>query len=146
MCNNDKQPLTARILRVFLSSAVVILFAACIVIPVDYYDVGVRRNVSEKTCAKLQTGKTTRHDVFLLLGEPDYASEDGQRIGYAWTKVKALIIVASYSGAGGAEIQRSYILEVSFANDLVCGARIIKDWGSQVTPAHELQKQNPDRQ
>jgi hypothetical protein len=128
------------------SGAVILALSGCIIIPTDYYAVGVRRNVGEKTTAKLETGKTTKRDAFLLLGEPDYASQDGQRIGYAWTKVKALIIVASYGGGGSAEVQRSYILEISFANDLVRSTRVIKDWGSQVPAIREVETESQDAQ
>lgn len=138
LTSSDKERLNARITRAILSGMVVLGLTGCIIIPVDYYDAGVRRNVSEKTAAKLEAGKTTKREVFLLLGEPDYASDDGQRIGYAWTKVKALIIVASYGGGGSAEVQRSYILEASFINDVLRDTRIIKEWGSQISPAREL--------
>ena len=73
-------------------------------------------------------------EVFLRLGEPDFAAEDGQRIGYAWTKVKALWFVAGRGSAAGGEIQRSYILEVSFeGSNRVSQVRLIKQWGPLVT-------------
>ena len=129
-------------LRLFVDAAAcglaLLSLTACIIIPVDYHARGVRHNVSQDSGSKLQKGVTTKADVFLLLGEPDFVSEDGQRIGYAWTKVKALLIWASYGGGGGEELQRSYILEIKFTNYRVDEAAIIKQWGPQVSPAREL--------
>ena len=142
--SNDTPSSGSHTLRITLSAAALVALTACIIIPVNYHDVGVRHNVSEKTSAKLQAGITTKRDIFLLLGEPDFVSEDEDRIGYAWTKVKMIILWASYGGGGGEEVKRSYILEISFENDLVRDARIIKDWGPQVVPTHELKKEKSD--
>lgn len=128
----------ALLLRVAASLAAALALTACIIIPVDYHDRGVRHNVSAKTETELQKGVTTKHDVFLMLGEPDFAAEDGQRIGYAWTKVKLLILWATYGGGGGEEIKRSYILEISFHEQRVSQARIIREWGPVVPPTHEI--------
>lgn len=150
MCSDcgsvSKQRRRRQIAWLLLLAMTIATFTGCIVIPVDYYQAGMRRNVSEKTAAKLEPGKTKKGEVFLLLGEPDFASEDGGRIGYAWTKVKALIIVASYGGSGAAEIERSYVLEISFGDDVVREARVMKEWGSQVPPIHELKDERKDRQ
>jgi hypothetical protein len=62
------------------------MFSGCLVIPVDYHSKGSRQNISDKTQSLLQPGVTTKEEVFLLLGEPDYAFDDGQHIGYAWKK------------------------------------------------------------
>lgn len=111
----------------------------CIVVPVDYYALGARRNISAKTESALPRG-TSKVDAILALGEPDFASEDGARLGYGWSKVKALVIVGSYGGGGVYGIQRSYILELSFDHKLrLSNARLIKSWGESVPPISELQ-------
>ena len=114
--------------------------AGCLIIPVDYHAAGSRHNVSPRTSARLEPGVTTKEEVLFKLEEPDFASEDGQRIGYAWTKVKAIWFVASYSTATGGEIQRSYVLEAAFdASNRVSRVRLLKTWGPGVTPGRELE-------
>ena len=78
-------------------------------------------------------------DRLLKLGEPDFVSEDGQRFGYAWTKVKGIWIVASYGGGGVGEFTHSDVLMASFdCSNRVSQVRLIKEWGPQVTPTREL--------
>ena len=118
----------------WITAASLALLTGCLIIPVDYYDAGVRHNIDAKAQSDLQPGVTTKEEVLLKLGEPDFASDDGLRVGYAWTKVKALVIVASYGGGGEAEIKRGYLLEVSFDPDgRVSGTRLAKKWGDQVS-------------
>jgi outer membrane protein assembly factor BamE (lipoprotein component of BamABCDE complex) len=113
--------------------------AGCLIVPVNYTAAGSRNNVRTQTANTLRPGVTTREDVLLVLGEPDLASEDGRRLGYAWSKVNAIWFVASYGGGAGGEIQRSYILEVSFdAGDRVAAVRILKEWGPAVIATPEL--------
>lgn len=115
------------------------LLAGCLVIPVDYYQAGSRHNVATKTDSTLTAGVTTKEEIFLTLGEPDYASEDGQRLGYAWTKVKAVWIIAGQGSAAGGEIERSYVLVATFDDsNRLCQVQLQKTWGSEVPAANEL--------
>ena len=124
-----------RLASLALALAAAGMLAGCLVIPVDYYSAGSRSNLNTKTGSKLQPGVTTKEDVFLLLGEPDQVSEDGQRLGYAWSKVKAIWIVASYGGGAGGEAEKSYLLLISFdASNRVSRASLVKQWGSEVMP------------
>ena len=68
--------------------AALAVFWGCAVVPVDYYDDASRRNISHETPSLLRSGITAKEEVFLLLGEPDYVSQDGQQLGYIWGKVK----------------------------------------------------------
>ena len=104
-----------RIATVIVSGQLLVL-AGCVVIPIPvaYHGSGSRMNVNQATQSRLQAGVSTKEDVLLLLGEPDYCSEDGQTIGYSWTKVGVLLLIAT-SGAGGeAEIGKNYALEIAF--------------------------------
>jgi hypothetical protein len=122
-----------------ISFLILSLTTGCLIIPVDYHDAGVRHNVNTQTGDSLQPDVTTKEEVFLALGEPDFVSEDGQRLGYAWTKVKAVIIWGSYGGGGGEELKRSYILDVSFgSSNRVSQVRVLKDWGAEVSPSNDL--------
>jgi hypothetical protein len=128
-------------LGVIACAAGLVWLAGCIIIPVDYHAPGSRRNVNPKTQGQLRLGETTKEDLFLMLGEPDHASEDGQRLGYAWTKVKAIWAVAGMSGGASGEIQHSYVLEASFdTSNRMSRLRLLKAWGSGVPPARELEK------
>lgn len=119
-----------------LLAAGVLLCAGCIIIPVNYHEYGSRHNVSEKTAARLQPGVTTKEEVFLQLGEPDHASEDGRRLGYAWSKVRALIFVGGgYSGAVG-EAKKNFLLQVTFdAQDRLAALSVVKQWGEGIDAA-----------
>jgi hypothetical protein len=67
--------------------------------------------------------------VFLLLGEPDHASDDGQNIGYGWTKVKAVYVVLGQFTADAGEIKRYYVLQIKFDSDnRVVAVDVTKEW------------------
>src|SRR5262245_50918644 len=73
-----------------LAGIAAVWLAGCVVIPVNHYETGSRRKVNAKS---LKPGVTTKEELVHRLGEPDFYSEDGQRIAYAWTKVKAIWVV-----------------------------------------------------
>jgi outer membrane protein assembly factor BamE (lipoprotein component of BamABCDE complex) len=107
-----------------------VLLTGCVVIPVDYYSAGSRHNLSEKAALSLQPGKMTKEEVLVLLGEPDYVSEDGQRLDYRWKRVKAIVVIVAGSGCCAGEIQRSKRLQVWFdANEYISHVDIVKGWG-----------------
>ena len=93
-----------------------VALAGCIVIPipVNYHASGSRMNVNQLTASRLQPGVSTKEDVLLLLGEPDYCSQDGQTLGYSWTKVGLLLIVGTQAGGGETEIGKNCMLEIAF--------------------------------
>jgi hypothetical protein len=118
-----------------------IVLAGCLIIPVDYHATGSRQNVTAESTNALRLQATTREEILLALGEPDFASEDGRRFGYLWTKVKAIWVVASYGGAGaGGEITRSYLLETSFdPSNRLSDVRLLKQWGDSVSGTPETE-------
>ena len=142
--NRGEQKEAGHLLARMAAIAALITCAGCLVIPMDYHAAGSRHNVSFKSPAVLQPGVTTKEEVFLTLGEPDYTSEDGRRLGYAWTKVKAVWVVAGYGNAAGGEIKRSYVLETTFDDqNRVSGVTFLKAWGSDVAIPHEPDKDAP---
>lgn len=128
-----RQSLTASaMLAVSAAGTLVLLLSGCLVIPVDYHSAGSRHNVSAEVKSQLQPGLTAKEDVFLMLGEPDYASEDGRRLGYAWRKVKVIWMVFAGSGGMGGEIEKSYLLQVSFdPSNRVSRVDMPKKWGDK---------------
>ncbi len=91
----------------------VMALSGCLVIPVDYYSLGSRHNISAKTQSLMQPGVTTKEEVVLILGEPDYASDDGQRFDYAWRKVKWVIFFGLSEGVR----EKNYLLQIMFDSD-----------------------------
>jgi outer membrane protein assembly factor BamE (lipoprotein component of BamABCDE complex) len=111
-----------------------VVLAGCLVVPVDYHATGSRHNITMEATNVLRVGVTTREEVLLTLGEPDFVSEDGQRFGYLWTKVKAIWAVASYGPGAGGEFTRSYLIETSLdRSNRVSDVRLQQKWGESVT-------------
>jgi len=112
-----------------------LLLTGCVVIPVNYHLAGSRHNITEETASILQPGSMTKVDVLMLLGEPDYVSDDARRFGYVWKKVRALVVVGGGQfGAGGAmPVVQSHLLQVWFdASDHIFQVGTVKDWGGQL--------------
>jgi hypothetical protein len=141
MCAPRRRPVLARRLAALALVLGGLGLAGCLVIPVDYHAAGSRHNVNAKTCEGLRPGVTTREEILLTLGEPNFVSEDGQRLGYAWTKVKALWFVGGYGAGAAGEVERSYVLETCFdGSHRVSHVRLLKAWGPAVPPAQELKQ------
>ncbi len=127
--NIRPSPLVRRLLACLALAAVGVGLAGCLIIPTDYFAAGSRRNVSPRTVQVLQPGVTTKEDVLLVLGEPDSDPEDGRRLDYEWTKVKAIWFVGGYGAAIGGEIQCTNVLQVSFdASNRVSQVRLVGEW------------------
>jgi outer membrane protein assembly factor BamE (lipoprotein component of BamABCDE complex) len=122
-------------MRLCAGLATVTLLAGCIIVPVDYTQAGSRHNVSEKTAATLQPGESTKEEVLLRLGEPDRVSDNERLLGYAWTKVKALVVFGAYYTGGIAEVPKSSVLKLTFdAQDRLVAATVVSEWGETVAP------------
>ncbi len=134
------RPPPVRLTLLLIVSGVVWL-TGCLIIPVDYHAAGSRQNINPGTSRSMLPGTTTKDEVFLSLGEPDFVSDDGQRLGYAWTKVKALWLVIGGSSSASGELERSYVLELSFAgDDRLAQVRLLNEWGPSVTPSRERKR------
>jgi hypothetical protein len=140
MMRASAERVVTRCIRLVIGTAGAAILSGCLVIPVDYHSAGSRHNVNANVQSQLQPGVTTKEEVLLLLGEPDYASEDGQCIGYAWRKVKALVFVtAGPTSAATGEVERSYLLHISFdPNSQVSRVELLKKWGKQMPPEPTL--------
>jgi outer membrane protein assembly factor BamE (lipoprotein component of BamABCDE complex) len=126
--------------------AVAALWASgCVVIPTNYHAAGSRQNLSHDEEQKLQVGATTKRDVLLMLGEPEYAAPDGKVLRYDWQKVKAIWAAgAYYSGAMGA-VEREYSLELTFDERNVLAKReVLKHWDLAGEAGHRKKTANPN--
>lgn len=116
-------------LRAGVLLATAALLAGCLIIPTDYKESGSRGNVTAETAAKLRPGTTSKEDILLQLGEPDWKSPDERQIGYAWSKVKALFIFGAYYTGGVAEISKDSELRLTFnENDTLVSADVVSHW------------------
>jgi hypothetical protein len=108
-------------LRMAVVIGMLAIISGCLLIPVDYHTPGSRHNISPDVRSKLVPGVTSKEEVLLMLGEPDYVSEDGQDLGYAWSKVKLIVVVAAPGGGGDiGEWGKDYVLHIVFdANNRV---------------------------
>ena len=102
-----------------IGSMSTVLLTGCIVIPMNRYDSESRFNVSAETLSKLTTGVTTREDVLLMLGEPDYGYNDDELIlVYKWQKIEGFALAAiPYSQGifgGGGLFGSNYQLNIKF--------------------------------
>jgi hypothetical protein len=93
---------------------------ACVIVPVpwDSYLDETRQHITPVVLNSIIPGQTTKEEVFLILGEPDKASEDGSRLAYSWIKTKAKVLILAgggYSGVAGiADINKQFIFSVTF--------------------------------
>ncbi len=117
-------------------SAVLCMIATGCVIPTNYYTSDSRKNVTETTAELIVTGKTTKEDVLLSLGEPDEVSHDENTFTYSWTKVKAIWAVGgTHGGAAGGTIGRHYNLVIDFDNNgVVSACEFLKGSLTQIGP------------
>ena len=122
-----------------LAVALMISLTGCLVIPMNYYAGGSRRNLNLKSEQRLQPGGMTKEDVFCLLGEPDFASEDGTELGYSWRKVKAIWIIASQGGGASGEFKKSYLLHLTFdGSNRLARVETVRAW-SEAGLTHKLE-------
>jgi len=77
---------------------------------------------------EIRPGGITRQQTIALLGEPEYASEDGNTIGYGITTVRSIWI--GWFGLQSSD-QRTYILRLHFANGVLRQPELFHwdDWG-----------------
>jgi hypothetical protein len=70
---------------------------------------------------RIEPGVTTRADVLLALGDPDFRLEDDRYFVYDWTETHAVMgVIIAYGGAGGgvaAAVGDRHALAFEFAPD-----------------------------
>ena len=99
---------------------VLCLVNGCVVLPLpaNSFAAGSRSNVRAEDTEWLVSGRTSREDVLLRLGEPDEASSDDSRLIYRWQWISTVVVWAAAGGYGGAAGHtasgRDYALELVF--------------------------------
>ena len=86
----------------------------CIILTPEHGDLGTRRRLEKTTLDSILVGKTTREEVLLRLGEPDFADRDDRVFVYHWAMVAGYWGIAAYSSSVGGHIARQYFLIMEF--------------------------------
>ena len=125
----------------------VVLASGCVVIPTSYHSGGSRQNLSHDEEKKLTEGTTSKREVLLMLGEPEYASEDGRVLRYDWQKVKAIWLAGGYYSAASGAVEREYSLELTFdERNVLSKKEVLKHWdlAGEAGQQQHQQKANPN--
>ena len=85
-----------------------LLTPGCLIVPTVRHSRSDQHRwmITEESIEFIELGSTTRTQVLLKLGEPDYVWDDGARFLYYWKTTDAVFLWAvgyGYSGAAGAE-------------------------------------------
>jgi outer membrane protein assembly factor BamE (lipoprotein component of BamABCDE complex) len=129
---------------------VVLLLGGCLVIPVNQPTAGSRQNISEEKIAALQNGVTTKRDVVLALGEPDWVSLDDRSYCFHWSRVRWFWMIAVAGGYSGGviagDISREQYLNLTFDDeDRLQTSSLSKSWGSTLDNGAQHVNQAPGR-
>ena len=100
-----------------------LLLIGCVGIPTDYHTETSRKNIADETADKIIPGETTKEDVFLMLGEPDLVSPDGNTLSYNWEKVEELLIFVS---GGTYEMKAGNFLVITFNKEGVVNESVYR--------------------
>lgn len=123
----------------------VLLASGCVVIPTSYHSGGSRQNLSHDEEKKLTEGTTSKREVLLMLGEPEFASEDGKVLRYDWQKVKAIWIAGGYYSAASGAVEREYSLELTFdERNVLAKKEVLKHWDLAGEAGQQQERTNPN--
>jgi hypothetical protein len=84
-------------------------------IPVPAHQIGLRENIGARAPDWMQAGRTTRADLILGLGEPDFSDAAEQRLGWVAGRsmggVPFIWGIAGAEGAGAAGVAGAFLIE-----------------------------------
>jgi outer membrane protein assembly factor BamE (lipoprotein component of BamABCDE complex) len=104
-----------RILFLFLVCGTLV-FPGCFIPTMEHHeDIQTRGAVDEDVIGFLKTGKTTREDILMAFGEPDYCWARERKALYHWKMTWAYWAIAAPGGGGAAgSAERNYVLVLEF--------------------------------
>jgi hypothetical protein len=91
------------------------LLSACIVVPAG--NLPGPAAVPAPTAAALKPGVSTRLDVLMALGDPDYRYASDRAFGYRWSETLAWVIIGAGYSATGFPIDEMRMLMIEFGVD-----------------------------
>jgi hypothetical protein len=104
-----------------------LLQGGCVAVPVPIPETEMlegRRSITKEELERLVPGETTRLDLLLEYGEPDYASDDESVLAYEWQVGRAVVLWAVYEGGAGADtIMKTYLVRLKFDEE-----GFLEDW------------------
>jgi hypothetical protein len=111
--------------------------SGCLILPTPEFNSGkARANITKKTPARFELGKTTRAEVVLGLGEPDAVSPDESKLAYRSEKICGLWFVGGQGGgASGAFTKDRYLVAEFDARGVLLKLERSATWaGSSAAP------------
>ncbi len=88
-----------------------LLVAGCIYVPTPQHaHLGGHGLIGDEEAGRIRPGESSREDVLLLLGEPDYRLGDDRLFVYAWTRIGGYL----FSQGGGGPVPRRNLFAVLF--------------------------------
>lgn len=121
---------------VILAAIYVFLCEGCVVIPtLEHYSHGfdTRGSIDENILQFIRADTTTKEEILLKLGEPEFTWQDERKFLYHWTMVRGYIawaIGGGYTGSVGIhQIPRDYLLLVEFDENNIIKRYEIKSGG-----------------
>jgi len=108
-------------LRPILAVIVIFLILGCIPIPTPEhyaYELPRRQNVDEEILMSIEINTTTKEDILLKIGEPDYADKERNIFLYRWEMIVGYL-VDGCSGTSSPIYERNLLLIQFDENELV---------------------------
>jgi len=97
-----------------VAAVLIMLFlylGGCVYVP---YRTQLHRQSLEESIKAIKEGVTTKEQVLLTFGEPDWVSVDEQKFFYYCFEVHGLLMVVTPDSGGGGEIKAEHNLTIEF--------------------------------
>jgi len=137
MSTHARNTLRRALPPLLLAAAGAWLLVGCIYVPtfntvVSGKDVSPRVG-GERSKRPLRVGGATRSDVVRVLGEPKLVSNDGLRVAYPWTVMKAVMVSICFPALPHQET-RALVLTFDERDTLVSYEITHEGWGLRLDP------------
>ncbi len=106
-------------MKLFVGVTTILLFlcVGCLYIPMlDQVTADSRGEIEEEYLELLEVDYTTRAEVVLTLGEPEYAAGGDKFFIYSWERLYGVFIICSwgYAACGGIPVTKEFFLLIEF--------------------------------
>lgn len=104
----------------FFAQLVLAMLQGCIIIPTlehhtdEYRTRGI---IDEETIAFIKPGYTSKEEVLLKLGEPEYVWDNGRKFVYHWKVTRGYLIYGGGYTGGINSLAKDYVLLIHFEQD-----------------------------
>ncbi len=104
-------------MKLFAGVTTILLFlcVGCLYIPMlDQVTADSRGEIEEEYLELLEVDYTTRAEVVLILGEPEYAAGGDKFFIYSWERVYGAFIICAYPRCDGIPVTKEFFLLIEF--------------------------------